>query len=765
MRISTATRFRLGLFASLIAVGCAGLSLTLGQQAAVEADPPSGSEDAGAGAGELDGKVVAIRIEYQDLADGRRFKHLKDLLREAEKAEAIVFDLNVTGSSPWEIHQRLLEEIPKVTTRTIAYVNPSALGPGAVLAVATDAIYFSRVGVIGGSGLTVKTGEGEMSEEAFRRSYAQELSVLEARARSLARAKGHDPDVVKAFIDSEFELKIGDEVLSPAGEILTLTAEEAVEERNGKPLLGRGIVDSLAGVIAAENLTGELIETSPEEHHRDRTAFLSTRAPDSDEAAGELPVPGGDGLFSRRDDESYAGKVLVLPISEEDLIIPARFEFMERAIRKATLEKASALIIDMNTPGGAAWQTAELMMKSLADTPFPTITFVNPNAVSAGSLIAVATDSIYMYPASNIGSALVVSGTGEDLGESMQQKIDQMMISTARNVAELKGHNPDIAEAFVNKDKEVIIEGVVVSEAGTVLNLNANEATEILDGRPVLAKGIARTVEEIIEREGLVGERYDVEPLGMEAFAQWVQRFSFLLIILGLAGAYMELQAPGFGVPGVVSLLAFGLFFFGNYAAGNLAGYELAVLLVIGLLLIGVEIFILPGTLITGLVGAVLVMTAIGLAMVDRVDFEYTWKGMPGAESWVGVLGSAATTLALGFMGSVVIILVAMRYLPESKAGSWMILRESIAGGASLPAEGVVDEGGEPGSVATTSYVGLTGEATTDLRPAGKGRFGTLHLDIISDGEFIEKGTPLSVVKHEGARVVVVREEGESSPA
>lgn len=725
----------------MIAAGVAGISF---------------SDDEERSGTDFDDRVVVVRVEHQDLADGRRFKHLRDLLAAADGARAVIFDLNITGTSPWETHQRLLEAIPAVKPRTISYVNPSALVSGAILAVGTDAIYFSPSGVIGGSGLRIAgAGDGEASEEAYKRDYAQQISILEARARSLAKLKGHDPEVVKAFIDSEFEFKRGDQVISRKGEILTLTADEAMEVIDGKPLLGAGIVDSIEELIAAENLTGERVDITPEAFHRQKMASGMSPRPEVTDAAGEdadaTAGESGDGLFSRRDDVSFAGKILVLPISEEDLIIPARFEFMERAIKKATLEKASALIIDMNTPGGAAWQTAELMMKGLSDTPFPTITFVNPNAVSAGSLIAVATDTIYMYPASNIGSALVVAGSGMELGENMQQKVDQMMISTVRNVAELKGHNPDVAEAFVNKDKEVIIEGVTVSEAGTVLNLNANEATEILDGRPVLAKGIARTVKEIIEKEGLVGEQLVVEPLGMEAFAQWVQRFSFLLIIIGLAGAYMELQAPGFGVPGILSLMAFGLFFFGNYAAGNLAGYELAVLLVVGLILIGVEIFLLPGTVIPGVVGALLVFTAIGMAMVDRVDFEYTWKGLPGADSWGSVLGNAAATVALGLIGAVVLILVAMRFLPESKAGSWMILKESLAGGASLPVES------DGGTETRASYVGLTGTAATDLRPAGKGAFGTLHLDIISDGEFIEKGAALRVVKHEGSRIVVGR--------
>jgi len=273
----------------------------------------------------------------------------------------------------------------------------------------------------------------------------------------------------------------------------------------------------------------------------------------------------------------------------------------------------------------------------------------------------------------------------------------------------------------------------------------------------VLAKGVADSIEDIVAKEGLEGEIIEAQAYGMEAFAHWIQRFSFVLIILGLAGAYMEMQSPGFGVPGITSLLAFGLFFFGNYLAGNLAGYELAVLLVVGLILIGVEIFILPGTVIPGLVGGVMVLVAIGMAMVDRVDFTYAWKGLPGADRWGEILGGAAMTLALGFIGSVVLLLVAMRYLPKTKAGGWLVLKESVAGGASIPIE--VGPGGGGEVAERKSYVGLTGEAGTDLRPAGKGRFGGLWLDIISDGEYITKGTPLTVVKHEGARIVVMRRE------
>ncbi|MCB1092723.1 MAG: hypothetical protein KDL87_14400, partial [Verrucomicrobiae bacterium] len=546
--------------------------------------------------------------------------------------------------------------------------------------------------------------------------------------------------------------------LSPKGEVLTLTADEAVRQIEGRPILAKAIANSAEDALKQEGIDGEPVRRSAREFASNRNrARLSIAGPANQAAGSEGPVNAEDGsLFGRRDQVSYAGKVIRLTIGEEDLATgKARFDFMDRTLKKAQLDGASGVIFDMDTPGGFAWYTKGLLLNSLQGVTVPTIAFVNTRAESAGAIIAVGTDAIYMRPAATIGSALVVAGGGVDLAESMEDKVTQMAIAAVRNMAELKGHNPDVAEAFVTQDKEVKIDGVVVHPAGHVLNLNTIDAIREIGGRPVLAKGIANTIEEIVAKEGLEGEIVDAQEYGMEAFAHWIQKFSFVLIVLGLAGAYMELQAPGFGVPGIVSLLAFGLFFFGNYMAGNLAGYELAVLLVLGLILIGVEIFLLPGTVIPGLVGGVMVLAALAMAMVDRVDFEYTWKGLPGASEWGSILGSALMTLALAFVGSVALILLAMRYLPNTRAGGWMILKQAIPGGASIPMET------EPGESAAErkSYVGLTGEAASPLRPAGKGRFGGLFLDIISDGEFIEPGTPLVVVKHEGSRIVVMRRE------
>jgi membrane-bound serine protease (ClpP class) len=718
-----------------------------------------------------EGKALVVPLSGDVFGDGRSGRDLERLLVEAElaKVAGLVFEINISESADIAAQNRLLDRIARLTVPTIAYVNTSATGSGALIALATDTIYLNRGGIIGGAGLRkaaskpAAPGDDAAGRSAADENLAREESILKARARSVAGTKGHRPEVAEAFIDAAVEVRIGETVISEKGQVLTLTAEEAVREYEGKPLLAKGIVDSIEAILLAEGLGTEFERLSPRAYGELTSRTKLTRSDGKDEAgadggvvAGAEKAAGDLPLFGRRDATNYKGKVVVLKVGQDTLATgKASFDFMDRTLKKAELDGATAVVFDMDTPGGFAWYTEGLVLTSLQNVSIPTYTFVNPRAESAGAIIAMGTDHIYMRPAATIGSALVVSGTGQDLNESMADKVTQMIIGTVRNVAELKGHNPDVAEAFVTREKEVRIDGVLVHEAGNVLNLNTVRATEIIGGRPVLAKGVARDLKDLVGQESLTGEIVEATPLGMEAFAHWVQKLSFLLIIVGLAGAYLEMNTPGFGFPGIVSVCAFSLFFFGNYLAGNLAGYELFVLLVAGLILIAVEIFIFPGTIVAGLAGSAMVLAALGLAMVDRVDLEWKWGGMPGSMEWSALFQSSLISLAAGMVGALVVILLGMRFLPGTRLGSRFVLAGAVPTGASLPGTG--GSGSVEGAKAFT-YLGLTGSARTDLRPSGKAEFGGRLLDVISDGEFIPRGEPLKVIRHEGSRVVVAKD-------
>ena len=706
--------------------------------------------------GPFAGKVLVIPVRIEDMSDSRRFRSFREMIEQAEDAVAIIFDLNVNDPGEWTSKERLLEGLPETDRPTFAFVNPSALGAGSLLAIGTDAIYMTSAGIIGGSGLY--GGEEIENEEAYRRANSQHLSVAKARSRSLAIANGYRPKLVEAFIDADIEVKIGDEVISPKGEILTLTADEAVRIFEGKPLLAKAMATDIDDLLKQEGIVAGIVRQTPldflEKKNQSRLSGGS-RSSDKQGAAVSDATALEPGLFDRRLESSYEGQILVIKVGADDLATgEARFDFMERTLRKASDDRASAIIFEMDTPGGYAWYTQGLVLNVLQDVTVPTFTFVNTRAESAGAIIAMGTDTIYMRPAATIGSALTVTATGDIEGD-MKSKVDQMAVAMARNIAALKGHNPDIAEAFVVRTKEVKVNGEVIHPAGEVLNLNTLRATEEYGGRPLLAKGIVNSVEELVEKEGLKGEIVTVEPLGMERFAHLVQKFSGLLLLVGLAGAWAELKVPGFGVPGVISLLAFSLFFFGNNLAGNLAGYELAVLLVVGLALLAVEIFIVPGTLIAGFVGGVMIIAALVLAMVDRVDFGAVLDNAPSAPAIGDLIFSPVLNVCIALVGSAVLVYFLLRYLPNTPGMRWMVLSQSVAGGASLDANrgGSVSTAGEPARPG--SLLGEQGEAVTDLRPAGKGKFGDRLVDISADGEFIVKGTAVRVVRHEGALVVV----------
>lgn len=715
-----------------------------------------------------EGKTIVVPLDDTDLLDGRRSRELVRLVEKVnkEKVGVLVLELDTSTAVPWDSQLRFLNAIQKADVKTVAWVKDSAIGPGALLALACDEIYLTSSGIIGAAGLPAPDSEASAEEKA---NWSRDRSVSKAKARSLASLQKHNPKVAEAFVDENVEVKFGDRILSKKGDVLTLTADEAVEQIDGGKVIAEGIADTSGALMKALEAGGEkpirlTLREFGENENRAKLSEVKAKAKESTDAerkeaaARESDEEKKAPLFGKREEASYEGKVVVLKVGDDTLSSgKASFDYMDRILKKAELDGAEAVIFDMDTPGGYAWYTEGLVLNSLQDLSYPTYTFVNSRAESAGAIIAMGTDAIYMRPAATIGSALVVGGAGQDLSESMRDKVTQMMIGTVRNVAELKGHNPDVAEAFVTREKEVKIDGIVVHEAGNVLNLNTIRATEEIGGKPVLAKGVASKIEQIVEQEELQGELIVAEPYGLDAFAQWVQRLSFVLIIIGVAGAYLELNSPGFGIPGLVSVCALSLFFFGNYMAGNLAGYELAVLLVIGLVLVAVEIFVFPGTIIPGAVGAALVLVSLGLAMVDRVELEWKWEGLPGAGSWGSIFSSAFLSLVVGMAGALAVILLGMRFLPQSRFGSRLILEGAVPSGASISMRGEEARTGES-KEEKPDYVGRKGETTTDLVPSGKGLFEGQLLDIVSDGEFIKKGEAVRVTHHEGSRIVVSRE-------
>jgi membrane-bound serine protease (ClpP class) len=395
----------------------------------------------------------------------------------------------------------------------------------------------------------------------------------------------------------------------------------------------------------------------------------------------------------------------------------------------------------MNTYGGRLDAAADIT-NVLNRATIPTYTFINTNAGSAGALIALATQHIWMAPVSAIGAAAPVLPTGEDVPLTEREKTISYFSALIRSSAVKNNHNPDIGEAFMNKDKEVKIGDRVIHPKGTVLSLNAQEAAERINGKPLLADGVADSVVDLMQKAGLKGNQVAFQPTGFEQLAFWITALAPLLLLVGIIGAYLEFKIPGVTWPGIVSAICFALFFLGHYFAG-LAGWEVVALFVLGMVLVIIEIlFFAHSTIVFGVVGIFLVLASLLWAMIDRYPGE---TFLPTGR----MLAVPLLNLFLAMIGAAIVITLLARYLPRTSIYRRFALMISNPPGPSLA--------GAPRQFATALALspGAQGIALSILRPSGKARFADHVVDVVTQGEYVAPNTPITVVESDGMRVVV----------
>ena len=693
----------------------------------------------------LKGEVVRVGITNAEVSDPRRWRELRKLIDESISAGAgvLVFDINVTSGKA-QATLSAAEEIARLKVRTLAYVNASAVGGGALVALACDEIWMADGGRIGSAPPSI-TSEDGVSEKSQETELAESLALLKAGARSLCKLKGHNATLAQAFIDKEQEFKVGERVLSAKGELLLLDADDAILVVDGKPLLARGVASDLEAMAENAGIAEIIVPLSAE--------LFKTSDADAEESAkpekeGEVVPQNQVGL--------YTGKVVVIPVGEEDLTARARFEFMSRTLKRCTAEGAEAVIFDLDTPGGLAWDTTNLMMKDLQDLAPRSFAYVNPRALSAGAMIAVATDEIYMAPASSSGAATPVYGNGAEMGEAERAKMNSAIMSMARTVAKEKGRDPRVIEAMIDMGRGLVVNGEVLCEKGEILTLDAEQAIIRENGRTIFAKAIVKSLDEIKQAEGLKGETITAVPTGFEKIAILVTRYAAILILIGVAAGYVEMQAPGFGLPGFFSLAAFGLFFFGHYVAGSLVGQETTVvagIFVLGVLLLLLEIFVFPGSLVSGITGFVCIMVALVYTMSGWDAGEVPSIPVPGAVETPAAVGFSLSTYALGLrnfavgiIGAALVIVGLGRYLPQSKPFQKMVL--SASAGGSLQTT-------PPMQMATSLKVGVVGITRSALRPYGTIEVDQKSMEAMAENGYIDSGVAVRVREIQGPKVIV----------
>ncbi len=175
---------------------------------------------------------------------------------------------------------------------------------------------------------------------------------------------------------------------------------------------------------------------------------------------------------------------------------------MNRILKRAQEEQARAVVFDLNTPGGLAWETSEMMMKSIQPLTIPTYAYVNPRAMSAGALISAACDKIYMAPVSSIGAAGIITSSGEEMDPVMRKKAESAFWAFTRSVVTEKGYRPEVVKAMMIPSDQDQQFGPVKLEKGALLTLTGKEAAARLeDGRPLLAQGTASSVTDLLTQE------------------------------------------------------------------------------------------------------------------------------------------------------------------------------------------------------------------------------------------------------------------------
>ncbi|HSO87694.1 MAG TPA: NfeD family protein [Draconibacterium sp.] len=434
---------------------------------------------------------------------------------------------------------------------------------------------------------------------------------------------------------------------------------------------------------------------------------------------------------------------LVYKLNIKQDITKATWRQTQQAFEEADSLGADVFLIHMNTYGGTVLDADSIRTKIL-QSPIPVYVFIDNNAASAGALISIACDSIYMRSGGSIGAATVVNPTGQ----AMPDKYQSYMRSTMRATAEAHGkdtiisgndtiykwrRDPRIAEAMV--DPAVFIEGII--DTGKVLTFTPTEAIE--NG---YCEGIAENVPEVLKKVGI--EDYKI----VEYEPTWIERIigflvlpmiSGLLIMAIIGGIYFEMQSPGIGFPLGVAILAAIAYFAPLYLEGLAAHWEILVFIV-GVILVMVEIFVIPGFGVAGISGIVLIFVGLVLSLINNVNFDFE-----GVE--IATVGVAVTTVVLGVFGGFILSLYLGNKLFTSKTGMFRNM--------SLRSVQNVSDGFVCVETGMFALKGKTGVSKTVLRPGGKVLIEGEVFDAVANSGFIDKDVKIIVTKVEATQLYV----------
>jgi membrane-bound serine protease (ClpP class) len=440
------------------------------------------------------------------------------------------------------------------------------------------------------------------------------------------------------------------------------------------------------------------------------------------------------------------GTVLVYKCDIKKTIAAPLWRSVKKSFADADSVKADYMLIHMNTYGGQV-DIADSMRTLILNYDIPVLVFIDNQAISAGALIAIAADSIYMRSGASIGAATVVDQGGQKMPDKYQSFMRGMMRATAeahgkKPVVEngdttwVWHRDPEIAQAMV--DPSIVLKGIV--DTGQVLTLTTLEAMKY-----GFCEGQAETVQEVLETAGI--KEYTIKELKLTLVDKIIMLLvnpvvSGLLIMLIIGGIYFELQTPGIGFPLAAALFGALLYFAPLYLEGIAANWHVMIF-IIGIILLLVEIFAIPGFGVTGVLGIIGIVTGLALVMVDKIVFRFG----PSVDGIREIVGSFAIVILAAVLSFVLSLWLSRKLFAPNRLFGSLALETSVN-----KADGFVSF--DTGKL--QSLVGSRGVAHTVLRPSGKVMIGDDVYPAVAETGFIPRGTAIVVRREEQGQLYVV---------
>ena len=396
--------------------------------------------------------------------------------------------------------------------------------------------------------------------------------------------------------------------------------------------------------------------------------------------------------------------------------------YVRRVVDEAEKNSARAIIFRINTFGGRV-DAATQIKDAILNSSVTTIAFVDKRAISAGALITLSCEKIVMVPGASMGASTVV----DQSGQKQSEKYQSYMRSEMRATAEKNGRRTDIAQGMV--DERIAVTDIQ-DDSTKLITLTSEEAVKYK-----MADTILTSVEQTADL--YAGRNAQIIKVG----SNWAEDFvrflnhpivSSLLIMIGLIGLYTEIKTPGWGLPGTVAVICLALFFGSGYILEIASIFEI-LLFVAGVVLLLIEIFVIPGFGIFGILGIIFMVAGLFLGLIS--DFSMI--------DW-SIISRAIIQLGLTFLATFIVILVLLKILPKSAMLNKLILQEKVSGTSGYTSESKF-----------AGWVGAEGIALTDLRPSGTATINGKRIDVLTEGDYLTKGTEIVVIFTEGSKVVV----------